>query len=79
MGYPMSGFIAGTCRKQITLFPDRLDNYIVEIWGKISLPIRNRGKSACNHLYRKAMWPPEAVTTDPKMAAINGFGLEDRT
>jgi transposase len=26
----MSGFIAGTCRKQVTLFPDRLDNYITE-------------------------------------------------
>ena len=30
MGYPMSGFIAGTCRKQVTLFPDRIDNYITE-------------------------------------------------
>ncbi len=30
MGYPMSGFIAGTCRKQVTLFPDRLDSYIAE-------------------------------------------------
>ncbi len=26
----MSGFIAGTCRKQVTLFPDRLDDYITE-------------------------------------------------
>jgi transposase len=26
----MSGFIAGTCRKQVTLFPDRLDNYIAD-------------------------------------------------
>ena len=30
MGYPMSGFIEGTCRTQATLFPDRLDNYITE-------------------------------------------------
>jgi transposase len=30
MGYPMSRFIAGTCRKQVTLFPDRLDNYIAD-------------------------------------------------
>jgi|TARA_B100001964_G_C14192612_1_gene581793 transposase len=30
MSYPMSGFIAGTCRKQVTLFPDRLDDYITE-------------------------------------------------
>ena len=27
-GYPMSGFIEGTCRIQATLFPDRLDDYI---------------------------------------------------
>ncbi len=26
----MSGFIARTCRKQVTLFPDRLDDYITE-------------------------------------------------
>ena len=30
MGYRMSGFIAGTCRTQATLFPDRLDDYITE-------------------------------------------------
>ena len=30
MGYPMSGFIQGTCRTQATLFPDRLDDYITE-------------------------------------------------
>jgi transposase len=30
MGYPMSGFIEGTCRKQATLFPDRLDDYLTE-------------------------------------------------
>jgi len=30
MGYPMSGFIEGTCRTQATLFPDRLDDYITE-------------------------------------------------
>ena len=30
MGYRMSGFIAGTCRTQATLFPDRLDDYIAE-------------------------------------------------
>ena len=30
MGYRMSGFIAGTCRAQATLFPDRLDDYITE-------------------------------------------------
>ena len=30
MGYPMSGFIAGTCRNQVTLFPECLDSYIAE-------------------------------------------------
>ncbi len=30
MGYPMSGFIEGTCRTQATLFPDRLDDYLTE-------------------------------------------------
>jgi transposase len=30
MGYPMSNFIAGACRTQATLFPDRLDDYITE-------------------------------------------------
>jgi transposase len=30
MGYPMSGFIVGTCRTQATLFPDSLDDYINE-------------------------------------------------
>ena len=30
MGYPMSGFIAGACRTQATLFPNRLDDYITE-------------------------------------------------
>jgi transposase len=30
MGYPMSGFIAGACRIQATLFPNRLDDYITE-------------------------------------------------
>jgi transposase len=30
MGYPMSGFIVGTCRTQATLFPDSLDDYIHE-------------------------------------------------
>ena len=30
MGYPMSGFVAGACRSQATLFPDRLDDYITE-------------------------------------------------
>ena len=30
MGYPMSGFIEGACRAQATLFPDRLDDYIIE-------------------------------------------------
>jgi transposase len=30
MDYPMSGFIAGACREQATLFPDRLDDYITE-------------------------------------------------
>ncbi len=30
MGYPMSGFIEGTCRTQATLFPDRLDDYLAE-------------------------------------------------
>jgi transposase len=30
MGWPMSGFIAGVCRTQVTLFPDRLDDYITE-------------------------------------------------
>ena len=30
MGYPMSGFIVGTCRTQATLFPDSLDDYISE-------------------------------------------------
>ena len=30
MGYPMSGFIEGTCRTQSTLFPDRLDDYLTE-------------------------------------------------
>jgi transposase len=30
MGYPMSGFIEGTCRTQATLFPERLDDYLTE-------------------------------------------------
>jgi len=30
MGYPMSGFINGACRKQATLFPERFDDYITE-------------------------------------------------
>ena len=30
MGYPMSKFIAGACRTQAILFPDRLDDYITE-------------------------------------------------
>ncbi len=30
MGYPMSGFIEGTCRTQATLFPNRLDDYLAE-------------------------------------------------
>ncbi len=30
MGYPMNGFIEGTCRTQTTLFPDCLDDYITE-------------------------------------------------
>jgi len=30
MGYPMSGFIKGACRKQATLFPERFDDYITE-------------------------------------------------
>ncbi len=30
MGYPMSGFIEGSCRTQATLFPDRLDDYLSE-------------------------------------------------
>jgi len=30
MGYPMSGFIVGTCRTQATLFPDSLDDFINE-------------------------------------------------
>jgi transposase len=30
MGCPMSGFIGGVCRTQVTLFPDRLDDYITE-------------------------------------------------
>jgi len=30
MGYPMSGFIEGSCRTQATLFPERLDDYLTE-------------------------------------------------
>jgi transposase len=30
MGYPMSGFIEGSCRTQATLFPDRLDDFLTD-------------------------------------------------